>query len=225
MPLGDSITKGHGTCSDPANQDCTGYREPLYDLLVNAGYAFDFVGSLGAEFQANHDFDTDHEGHGGFHANQIRSSIFNGFGPNPQGENWIVEAQPHVVLLHIGTNDISSGDPPLQVMGETNTLLDEIDEYENETGRKVHVILAQIVNRHNPNSPQGMATSELNNRLADMVSTRRRNGDLITLVDMEHALNYPADLDDGLHPNQSGYTKMAGVWFTALQQVWADACP
>jgi len=36
---------------------------------------------------------------------------------------------------------------------------------------------------------------------------------------MEHALNYPADMDDALHPNQAGYEKMANVWLEALYNI------
>ena len=39
MPLGDSITEG-------AQAELGGYRWPLEDLLVDAGYAFDYVGSV-----------------------------------------------------------------------------------------------------------------------------------------------------------------------------------
>ena len=39
MPLGDSITAGYGS------PDTSGYRGPLYDELVAAGYNSQFVGS------------------------------------------------------------------------------------------------------------------------------------------------------------------------------------
>jgi hypothetical protein len=36
---------------------------------------------------------------------------------------------------------------------------------------------------------------------------------------MESALTYPGDLADNVHPNDTGYGKMAGVWFTALKEM------
>jgi hypothetical protein len=62
MPLGNSITDDSGSSHDG------GYRRDLYDLLQNAGIAFDFVGSrqTGADLP-----DRDHEGHPGFPASQL----------------------------------------------------------------------------------------------------------------------------------------------------------
>ena len=51
----------------------TDFREDLYDLLTNAGYDFDFVGSL----TGGSGFDADHEGHSGFFTQTINLSITN----------------------------------------------------------------------------------------------------------------------------------------------------
>ena len=52
-----------------------------------------------------------------------------------------------------------------------------------------------------------------------MALNRIGAGDLITIVDMENALDYPADLTDNLHPNESGYGKMADEWYGALTTI------
>ncbi len=41
---------------------------------------------------------------------------------------------------------------------------------------------------------------------------------------MESALDYPGDMDDTLHPNASGYGKMADVWYTALNNFLPGYC-
>ncbi len=52
MPLGDSITKGTGICSEPDTYlICNGYRQDLWNALVDSGYSVDFVGSQGSAFQ------------------------------------------------------------------------------------------------------------------------------------------------------------------------------
>lgn len=51
-----------------------------------------------------------------------------------------------------------------------------------------------------------------------MVLGRIANGDDIIIVNMETALNYSTDMADYLHPNDSGYAKMAQVWYEALSQ-------
>ena len=60
MPLGNSITLSRANHS---------YRYYLQQLLKNGGYAFDFIGTQ--QYQSYADFDPDHEGHGGYKADQI----------------------------------------------------------------------------------------------------------------------------------------------------------
>ena len=70
MPLGDSITKGFGTCFEPDPLlNCIGYREDLWEALIAGGYSVDLVGSLGSTYQSQYNHDNDHEGHGGKTAN------------------------------------------------------------------------------------------------------------------------------------------------------------
>jgi hypothetical protein len=190
MPLGDSITRGwYGSVYR------WGYRKPLYDLLTRSNYDFDFVGS-----QVDGSFaDPNHEGHDGWTAGNIYNCV----------TGWLNTYQPDVVMLHIGTNDFvgEEGDP-----NTVNAILNEIDAYEQANSRNVTVILALIINRN----PYHAATTAFNNDVNAMALNRIANGDDIIIVDMEHALNYTADMADGVHPNDSGYTKMAAVWYNAL---------
>ena len=55
-----------------------------------------------------------------------------------------------------------------------------------------------------------------NNALDVMVANRIAAGDNLSIVDMESALVYPDDLQDNLHPNITGYSKMEDVWFAEL---------
>jgi lysophospholipase L1-like esterase len=200
MPLGDSITRGwYGSAY------WWGYRKPLYDSLTGGGYVFDFVGS-----KADGSFpDPNHEGHDGWKANEILNGR-----PDAQAEGklaiWLTAYQPDVVLLHIGTNDITAGD---QDANEVNGILDVIDDYEDANNKHVTVILALIINR----KPYNAATTAFNNDVNNMALSRIANGDDIIIVNMESALNYETDMNwDGLHPNNNGYTKMAAVWYNAL---------
>lgn len=196
MPLGDSITYGSG---DPA---WNGYRAELYQALTGAGDAVDFVGSMASGTCA----DPEHEGHRGWFANQIRDNIF----------GWLVNTPADVVLLHVGSNDISAGQSAAGVRDEIAQILGQIDAYEQSAGAGVTVILAEIINRRDPLSDEGLETSILNGLLRDLAEARAAAGDRITAVDQESALCYPADMADTVHPNISGYKKMAGVWFSAL---------
>ncbi|MDX9856910.1 MAG: LamG-like jellyroll fold domain-containing protein [candidate division Zixibacteria bacterium] len=196
MPLGDSITDGAVGSSDD-----TGYRRSLYLQLTNAGYWVDFVGSQIGGIPL--DFDRDHEGHGGWHANQIRDYVY----------GWLVQNPADIVLLHIGTNDISHGDANPQ---EVAQILDEIDRYESTYGVSIKVILAAIISRDGGYDPE---TADFNAGVLAIAQDRIAAGDDIAIVDMFEALTYPADLADAVHPNDVGYGKMGNVWFTALDSV------
>jgi lysophospholipase L1-like esterase len=192
MPLGDSITKGaHGS------SDSTGYRRALYQLLLGAGYSVDFVGSQ--RDGTPKDFDRDHEGHGGYTANQVRDTV----------TAWLTANPADIILLHIGTNDITGGQNPSGVSAEVGQILDRIDAVSSS----IVVFLARIINRNDSHSA---ATTQYNLLLQSLAESRVANGDLIYVVNQEAALNYPADLADAVHPNDSGYVKMARCWFTAL---------
>jgi beta-lactam-binding protein with PASTA domain/lysophospholipase L1-like esterase len=199
MPLGDSITRGwYGSVYQ------WGYREPLYVLLTNDGYSFDFVGS-----KADGSFpDPNHEGHDGWRADEI----LNGRISDPAAgklEYWLPAHQPDIVLLHIGTNDITAGN---QNADKVNAILNVIDAYEVASGKNVTVILALIIDR----VPHSSATTIYNNDVNSMAMSRIANGDHIVIVNMQNALNYATDMTDEVHPNDNGYAKMANVWFDAL---------
>jgi len=199
MPLGDSITRGwYGS------MDRWGYRKPLYDSLSNAGISFELVGS-----RADGNFaEPFHEGHDGWRADEI----LNGRASEPNAGklvNWLYTYQPDIVLLHIGTNDVTAGN---QDANEVNAILDVVDDYEVQSGKGVTVMLALIINRW----PYIAATTAYNSDINVMASNRIAGGDSIVIVNMETALSYPDDLTDNLHPNDSGYAKMADVWFSVL---------
>jgi lysophospholipase L1-like esterase len=194
MPLGDSITEGVlGSSHD------TGYRRALYLSLTAAGFSVDFVGSLVNGYP--HDFDRDHEGHSGWRADQVRDGI----------SGWLDSNPADIILLHIGTNDISQGRSLSCTVDSVNQILDIIDA--KSTGTVV--FLARIINR-NDSAFRVAKTTEYNTLLQSLADTRSANGDLIYVVDQEAALTYPTDIADDVHPNDVGYGKMAQCWFTAL---------
>jgi lysophospholipase L1-like esterase len=203
MPLGDSITKGTGSSFN------NGYRKPLYQKLTNNGYVVDFVGT-----QTNGDFaDPNHEGHGSYHAkdptsNDIYDNIY----------NWLVANPPDIVLLHIGTNDIAHYG---EDVNDISDILDEIDRYESDYNTHVTVLVARIITL----SGFEETVTTFNDNVQAMVMDRINDpsnpaypDNIIppNSLDMENTLNYPDDFYDSAHPNDSGYAKMADVWYDAL---------
>ena len=222
MVLGDSISAG---ITDYANQlppegQRTGYRQALYEALSAAGYAVDLVGTqrAGAEIV---DFDADHEAHLDWTAAEMA------YGRLSDGSDGIfawLEANPaDVVLLHAGSYGFSTS--PAQMAA----ILDEIDRWEaSANGNPVTVLLARIIDQ-NPSNPD---ITVYNTNVAAVVLERTNNPahpaypDAVIMVDQHSALAYPEDLADALHPDASGYGKMAELWRnTLLQQQLLDKCP
>jgi len=197
MCLGDSITVGSGEVED--NNYKIGYRLLLWQMLNNLGYNIDFVGSLESGSSVEPTFDGNHEGHGGYTTSDIFANI----------DYWLSlpTGNPDIILLHIGTNDIGRVTNKI-ITDNINGILDSIFSYRND----ITVILAQIINQ----KVKLNQITQLNDQLRTLAYTRRAGGDSIILVDMENAIVYPNDMFDSVHPKQSGYEKMANVWFDAL---------
>lgn len=200
MPLGDSITNGFdgGTIFSERN----GYRRYLRELLTDSGYDIDFVGSL----ESGTFPDKQHEGHGGFKDYEIEAEVYSYLDANP----------PEIVLLHIGTNNI---DFAIDQGGSytnpdnVNDILDLIDQWENDKNKTVIVILAKIINRAGHFCYDPSITTTFNDNVEDSVLNRLN--DRVFMVDMECSagLDYDLDLVDTVHPNQTGYDKIADKWF------------
>jgi len=211
MPLGDSLTKG--CCQVPPACD-HGYRHSLYRNLTQADHLVNFVGSQThpqddcALNDIPFDFDREHEGYYDKTADWVRDRV-----------RMFLQANPaQIVLLHIGTNDLRSGQDPGAIVTEVNQILDEIDQYSQD----VTVILARIINK----VPVSSIYTHYNTQLAAMAETRIASGDKLLIIDMEngadidyHLQDVGGDFVDAFHPNKSGYTKMANVWYDRLTQL------
>ena len=55
----------------------------------------------------------------------------------------------------------------------------------------------------------GQETTNLNIAIQNLADTRIASGDNIVVVDMEVLLDYQQDIADTVHPNETGYNKMA----------------
>ncbi|MEJ3746201.1 right-handed parallel beta-helix repeat-containing protein [Actinomycetes bacterium KLBMP 9797] len=190
MPLGDSITDGYPGLPG-------GYRVGLWQKLRDGGYTVDFVGSL-ANGPAE-PFDRDHEGHSGYRISEIDERVGLCF----------PSARPDVVLLHIGTNDVTSN------FAGIGDRLSQLVDHIVAAAPTAHVFVATITPA--ANAARESSTRQYNALIPGIVSARASAGEKVYLVDMHPALNPATDLYDGLHPNAQGYAKMATVWYDALR--------
>lgn len=198
MPLGDSITFDQTYGDQRAHSQRTGYRSHLYYKLQAANYPVDFVGSQTAGQSVNPPFDPHNEGHPGWDSYEIAEKTY----------TYMTKSKPDLVLLHIGTNDRGSTSP-----AGVESILNQINIYEENNNKKVDVIVALIIDSKEPDG----RVKIFNRRLNELVVTRIINGDNISLVNMYDAAGLTSsDYADRLHPNNSGYIKMANKWFDVI---------
>ncbi len=215
MPLGDSITRGNNltTILTGDENNMIAYRGYLWTKLSAGGYNVDFVGSqkTGSNYTiTDPSFDLDHEGHGGYHADDIASSVTGYLTTNPAD----------IVLLHIGTNDLNNSATIQSTVDDVNNTLENID---SGVSTAIKVVVARIINHKTPDQK----TTDFNIALEKMLQKRITNGDDITIVDMENSadINYTTDMEDGLHPNATGYEKMANLWYSTLSSLLTSTLP
>ncbi len=219
LPLGNSLTYDDRVNDTRGEGDRPSYRFKLAKMLKDAGYSVDFVGSRYTGF--NLFTDANNGGIPGIRDDQMARMLETGFNardgkqetPGPYLETYPAD----IILLHIGTNQVDPNP------ADVENILNQVDKYEAASKSQVTVILAQIANR--VSGAERDVTTAFNRNIKAMAEARIAKGDKIVLVDMEngaglvYALQPDGDMADNLHPNESGYEKMATVWFNALKNV------
>ncbi|MDB9524843.1 cadherin-like domain-containing protein, partial [Oscillatoria sp. CS-180] len=215
LPLGDSITQGErGRAS---------YRRPLYFLLEEAGYDFDFVGSLTGNHDDENpysDFDLDHEGHWGWTADEILSgdpTPESGSGSGTLAE-WLTGYTPDVVLMHLGTNDMFRNDTVETALADLQNVIEQL-RLDNPN---VTVLLAQVIPTTGNRDDRLVS---LNEAIPQFAADNSTVDSQIVVVDQYAGFDAATDTYDGVHPNESGEAKIAQNWFNALEPFIAVAEP
>lgn len=196
MPLGDSITQGHSAS----------YRQPLWYALRQAGWNIDFVGSMDRYYGGGapaEDFDPDHEGHWGWFADQVLKRI----------PDWVAQSDPDVVLLHLGTNDVGSGQDTMETADEVKQIIFRLRQHNSG----IHVLLAAIIPVDH--ALANVRIKEYNAALAGMAATLDHEASRVLLVDQFSGFDPRLDTYDGIHPDDNGNRKMTARWLGALQSL------
>lgn len=205
LPLGDSITAG--VPRSPT------YRYWLWKQLSAQGYQFDFIGSQKSHWQKRlkqrysdwSTFDGDHEGHGGWKTDRMVRSL----------PGYLKLYSPDIVLLHFGTNDVSSGDSTESTLQELDHLIGTLQQDNPE----VVILLAKIIPMDRRRN-SGVRT--LNQGLVSVVAARIKAGVKIALVDHFSGFDAKAHTFDGIHPNEHGEKLMAAHWYDALVKIMGE---
>jgi len=207
LPLGDSITYGVG---DEGN---AGYRGPLFADAVGAQQKVTFTGSLsnGPDTVLGQPFRKNNEGHSGWGISTVTQYSGGVAGiatviPNP-ALALTSGGLPHVILLHIGTNDATSS-TAAQMTDHLAGLIDKI------VGAAPDALLVVAMIR-----PLAWATSVINSynaAIPGLVQMRAANGKHVMIVDMNTGFTSTMIGSDGIHPNSAGYNFMASRWYSVI---------
>ena len=113
MPLGDATVIGTGSTNNVG-----GFRDDLH-LFLNAGLMpFDFVGTQNDGVST----DPDHEGHAASTVNDINQDLL----------STIQLYQPHIVIVHLGTEDLIVNGNVGSVFNGLSSVIDNISNYSSE---------------------------------------------------------------------------------------------
>ena len=125
------------------------------------------------------------------------------------------ETRPEVVLLMHGANDLNrDGEPGVgQMIGSLEGMIGEA------VSRGARVFVATLPPQR-PNSKGGAAPflTEVNNQIRRMAPDEGA-----TLVDVFAGMTLSDIGQDGLHPTEAGYQKMAAIWLDALKVAFERA--
>ncbi|MGW1176413.1 GDSL-type esterase/lipase family protein [Kitasatospora sp. NPDC002543] len=208
LPLGDSITYGRNSCTG------NGYRGPLQNLVTAEGrFAIDYVGSQQNGVMA----DPANEGHPGYTVDQISDNI----------DGWLAATHPDVVLLHIGANDLNQYAGGSDTAAKAERLVNRI--FADQPG--VTVIMQGLVpTMSGMNSPMpDMARNipDYNAALQRLEATEQQAGRHFRYVAApalvpagQGTATEPAQMSDGLHPNDAGYAVMGRNFLAPLDQAY-----
>jgi lysophospholipase L1-like esterase len=187
MPLGASITVGY------TSSDGNGYRKYLREQLRYAGWEVDMVGNLANGTMK----DNQNEGHFGDTIDHIAEAAVNS-----------TRLQPNVILINAGTNDCIQN---IEIT-DADTRLDALITHLFASIPNTTIVLSTLL----PNEFASRAVRRVSQEYRNLVARRRSRGDRLVLAEMSYFIT-DDQLVDGTHPSDTGYKRMAAVWWSAIQ--------
>jgi lysophospholipase L1-like esterase len=201
LAFGDSMTEGID--SIPMALTPAGWTLPL-----SAGRSQSYPFKLKALIDARYTGQQIAVYNGGLAGNNARAD----FGRFSQA---LSEGKPELVLLMEGANDFNSPlEPGEGINARVRATVDALEDMVREaTGRGIPVMIATLPPQR-PNSPKGGGV-EYVPRFNELVRAMAANKGA-QIVDIG---SLPLSLigQDGLHPTEAGYARIAELWLEAIQ--------
>jgi lysophospholipase L1-like esterase len=201
-------------------------------MLIDAGVAFDFVGSIDYYEIGNpaipdyrgRAFDYHHEARTFYQTNQIAGQFPAWLNDSYGGAGYT----PDIALIHAGTNDALLAQPAAAAIANLQNIVATL----RQRNPRVHVLLAKIIptfSTLDSNQQANANVSAINALIDALAATLDASAAFpdsrVLVVDhntdflANHTLPAPGggDTYDGVHPSPAGEEKMARRWFEALQ--------
>jgi hypothetical protein len=212
--VGDSITQGTNFGG--------GYRIKLFAHAMKDKKNITFVGydtsnppsasALSALGSDSSKYVNKHEGHFAWTIQQV-DDLITGVskathdGVNYTGKKIVADAKPHIVLIHLGSNDVQ-----VQPAGDTDRLAKLVDHVIADAPDAL-IVLATII----PLPAQANNVTTLNQAVPGIVSQRADQKKHIILADQYAGFAGKTGLMDAVHPYEAGYEQMAVVWYDKIK--------
>ncbi len=209
MPLGDSITYGIvSTRAGVRDNGNGGYRTALWQKFQQANLTIDFVGSNPKQPDSGDSLgDKDHNGYPGETIEQIDSRAI----------PLLNAADPDVVLLMIGTNNLATADTAQVMTDKLGQLIDRITNFSPDL--KLLVSTIPPVRTEFRGEAVVQKAVDYNAAISPLIDSKKAVGKAVEFVDMRSLMMSDistARVDDGVHPTYGGYSKIGNLWYDAL---------
>jgi lysophospholipase L1-like esterase len=176
--------------------DGNGYRYALRGKLIADGNDVNMVGAKSAGNMSNNQV----EAWPGYRIGQVAAKATPSF-----------YYMPNVVLIFLGTNDMTQNFEVSTAHERMGQLIDQIFDIAPNTT----VIVSKLLPNGNPTAETN--TLVFNSNLDLTVANLTSQGKKVSSVDMHSDWFSTADLGpDGTHPTETGYLKMARVFYTGI---------
>ena len=200
-----------------------GYRIKLFSHAVKDLKNITFVGydtanpptasALSALGSASSSYVNKHEGHFAWTIQQdddLVTGVSTGSqdGVNYKGKKVVADAKPHIVLIHLGTNDMQ-----VQRDGASDRLAKLVDHVVADAPEAL-IVVASII----PLPSQASAVTAFNQTIPGTVKQRADAGKHVIFADQFAGFSGKSGLMDSVHPYEAGYEQMAVVWYAAIKQ-------
>lgn len=207
MPLGASITEGWASSATVA-----GYRGYLHTLLEQAGVRHQFVGSSVSHPGPLPSDQLHHEGHPGYVIQSLQAGQ-NGIMNNVDA--WLGKGgvTPDFILVLVGSNDVAGNNDLAHVGERMDALVTKISNPTTGLAPNARLILSTIPRINDATQEKRAVT--YNATIMAVAKKHADAGENVSTIDA-HAVVGTGDKADNLHPNDTGYAKIAPLWRDAI---------